>query len=107
LRGWANCLRLKTVGLRKADLLRFGQRQTPLRQDTVAGRTEQGEHQQRRNRQLRDSRPFGVQPSVETLGYSRLSLRDTNAAVCPRRQYSPVVRQYGSSVMTSAPGREG
>src|SRR3989442_11978528 len=26
---------------------------------------------------LRDSRPFGVQPSVETLGYSRLSLRDS------------------------------
>src|SRR6266568_6082115 len=30
---------------------------------------------------LRDSRAFGVQPSVETLGYSRLSFRDRKAAV--------------------------
>src|SRR5258707_78331 len=30
---------------------------------------------------LRDSRPFGVQPSVKTLGYARLSLRDSEAAV--------------------------
>src|SRR5438067_6667451 len=50
---------------------------------------------------LRDSRPFGVQPSVETLGYSRLSLRDTKAAVFPRRQYSPGVQQYDLWVMTS------
>src|SRR2546422_7347835 len=35
---------------------------------------------------LRDSRTFGVQPSVETLGYSRLSLRDSKAAVFPCRQ---------------------
>ena len=32
---------------------------------------------------------FGVHTSVETLGYFRLSLRDTKAAVFPRRQYSP------------------
>src|SRR5438874_6190700 len=53
---------------------------------------------------LRDSRPFGVQPSVETLGYSRLSLRDTKAAVFPRRQYSPGVEQYDLWVMTSLRG---
>src|SRR5206468_13133051 len=33
---------------------------------------------------LRDSRPFGVQPSVETLGYSRLSLLDSNSFVAGR-----------------------
>src|SRR6266511_3363943 len=43
---------------------------------------------------LRDSRPFGVQPSVETLGYSRLSLRDSQAAVFPCRQNGPGVQQY-------------
>jgi len=47
---------------------------------------------------------FGVQPSVETLGYSRLSLRDTKAAVFPRRQYSPGVEQYDLWVMTSLRG---
>ena len=46
------------------------------------------------------NRPFGtgdlngVPPSVETLGYSRLSLRDRNAAVFPRRQNSPGVQLY-------------
>src|SRR2546429_4255908 len=52
---------------------------------------------------LRDSRPFGVQPSVETLGCSRLSLRDTKTAVFPRRQNSPGVQQYDLWVMTSSP----
>src|SRR5213080_361496 len=38
---------------------------------------------------LRDSRPFGVQPSVETLGSSRLSLiRDTKATASVA--YGPV-----------------
>src|SRR5437773_6716739 len=54
---------------------------------------------------LRDSRPFGVKPSVETLGYSRLSLRDSKAAVFPCRQNAPGVQQYDLWVMTSI-GRE-
>jgi len=39
------------------------------------------------SRPYRDSRLFGVQPSVETLGYSRLSLRDSKAVVllCDRQ----------------------
>ena len=35
---------------------------------------------------LRDSRLFGVQPSVETLGYSRLSFRDSKTRNFPSRQ---------------------
>src|SRR5437016_746609 len=49
---------------------------------------------------LRDSRLFGVQPSVETLGYSRVSLRDSKAAVFTRRQNAPGVQQYDLWVMT-------
>jgi len=47
---------------------------------------------------------FGVQPSVETLSYSRLSLRDTKAAVFPRGQYSPGVQQYDLWIMTNSWG---
>jgi len=50
---------------------------------------------------------FGVQPSVETLSYSRLSLRDTKAAVFPRGQYSPGVQQYDLWIMTNSWGRAG
>src|SRR6266478_4692791 len=50
---------------------------------------------------LRDSRTFGVQPNVETLGYSRVSLRDCKAAVFTRRQNAPGVQQYDLWVMTS------
>ena len=55
---------------------------------------------------LRDSRPFGVEPSVETLGYSRLSLRDSKAApaVFPCRQDGPGVQQYDLWIMTSPLG---
>src|SRR5438093_3437820 len=42
---------------------------------------------------LRDSRAFGVEPSVETLGYSRLSLRDSQAAVLRYTQNGPGVEQ--------------
>ena len=52
---------------------------------------------------LRDSRLFGVQPSVETLGYSRLSLWDSKAAVLACRQNGPGVQQYDSWVMTNFP----
>src|SRR5207249_9842702 len=37
---------------------------------------------------LRDSRPFGVQPRVKTLGYFRLSLRrDSKAAAFPSSRH--------------------
>src|SRR5213075_1697342 len=51
---------------------------------------------------LRDSRPFDVQPSVETLGYFRLSLRDCKAGVFPSRQKRPDVQQYELWAMTSS-----
>src|SRR6266487_7198832 len=53
---------------------------------------------------LRDSGPFGVQPSVETLGYSRLSLRDSKPVVVPCRQNGPGVQQDDLWVMTSPKG---
>src|SRR6266567_3124075 len=58
---------------------------------------------------LRDSGPFVVQPSVETLGYSRLSLRDSKPAVVPYRQDGPGVQRHDLWVMTSPKGesREG
>src|SRR5207245_1782184 len=40
---------------------------------------------------LRDSRPFGVQPSVETLGYSRSSLPD-----CRASSVTAVVRHHSA-----------
>src|SRR6266699_541913 len=49
---------------------------------------------------LRDSRPFGGQPSVETLGYSRLSLRGRQAAVFLCRQNGPGVQPCGLWAMT-------
>src|SRR5436190_16304683 len=48
-------------------------------------------------RPSRDSRRFGVQPSVETLGYFRLSLRDNKAAVCPCGR-KPTQNRYVSEV---------
>src|SRR6266699_1233657 len=53
---------------------------------------------------LRDSRLFRVPPSVETLGYSRLSLRDSKVAVFPCRQNGPGVQQYDLWAMPSSPG---
>ena len=53
------------------------------------------------------SRPFGTRalsasdPALKTLGYSRLSLRDSKAALLSRRQNSPRVQTYDLWLMTS------
>src|SRR5437762_1605652 len=55
------------------------------------------------------SRPFfgtgdlsASNPALKRWAYSRLSLRDTKAAVFPRRQYEAGVDQYDFWVMTSS-----
>src|SRR5436190_24380859 len=51
---------------------------------------------------LRDSRPFGVEPSAEALGYSRLSLRDTKTVAFQCRQNGPDVQQHHLWAMSNS-----